>query len=174
PSHIYDIAGLKMFASAELRVHPTGKAILKLGVKSQGQGHETTFAQIVADELGIPVADIKVMEGDTDNTPYGLGTYASRSTPVAGAATAVVARQLADKPKKIAAHLLEAADEDIELSNGVSPVRGTPARTVTIGDVALAAYTNLPEGMEYGLEGVHYYDPPNLTYPYGSYIVVVD
>src|SRR5947199_10834424 len=92
PSHTYDIAGLKMFDSAELRVHPTGKAILKLGVKSQGQGHETTFAQIVASELGIPVTDIKIMEGDTDNTPYGLGTYACRSTPVAGAATAMVSR----------------------------------------------------------------------------------
>ena len=98
-----------MIDSAELRVHPTGKAILKLGVKSQGQGHETTFAQIVAEELGIPVTDIKVIEGDTDNTPYGLGTYASRSTPVGGAATAMVARKLADKAKKIAAHLLEAA-----------------------------------------------------------------
>ena len=118
PSKQYDILGLKMIDSAELRVHPTGKAILKLGVKSQGQGHETTFAQIVADELGIPVTDIKVMEGDTDNTPYGLGTYASRSTPVAGAATAMVSRKLADKAKRIAAHLLEAADDDIELENG--------------------------------------------------------
>ncbi|MCU1427864.1 MAG: carbon-monoxide dehydrogenase, large subunit [Actinomycetia bacterium] len=174
PSKQYDILGLKMIDSAELRVHPTGKAILKLGVKSQGQGHETTFAQIVASELGIPVTNIKVMEGDTDNTPYGLGTYASRSTPVAGAATAVVARKLADKAKKIAAHLLEAADADIELENGNFFVRGTPAQSVTIQDVALAAYTNLPDGMEYGLEGVHYYDPPNLTYPYGSYVVVVD
>jgi aerobic carbon-monoxide dehydrogenase large subunit len=174
PSKTYDIAGLKMIDSAELRVHPTGKAILKLGVKSQGQGHETTFAQIVAEELGIPVTDIKVVEGDTDNTPYGLGTYASRSTPVGGAATAMVARQLADKAKRIAAHLLEAADEDIELKAGNFSVRGTPDRSVTIQDVALAAYTNLPEGMEYGLEGVHYYDPPNLTYPYGSYIVVVE
>ena len=174
PSAKYDILGLKMIDSAELRVHPTGKAILKLGVKSQGQGHETTFAQIVADELGIPVTDIKVAEGDTDNTPYGLGTYASRSTPVAGAATAVIARKLADKAKRIAAHLLEAADEDIELENGTFSVRGTPSRSVSIQDVALAAYTNLPEGMEYGLEGSHYYDPPNLTYPYGSYVVVVD
>ena len=95
PSKTYDIAGLKMIDSAELRVHPTGKAILKLGVKSQGQGHETTFAQIVAEEIGIPVTDIKVLEGDTDNTPYGLGTYASRSTPVGGAATAMVSRQIA-------------------------------------------------------------------------------
>ena len=163
-----------MIDSAELRVHPTGKAILKLGVKSQGQGHETTFAQIVADELGIPMTNIKVVEGDTDNTPYGLGTYASRSTPTAGAATAMVSRKLADKAKQIAAHLLEAADADIELENGKFSVRGTPSRSVTIQDVALAAYTNLPDGMEYGLEGVHYYDPPNLTFPYGSYIVVVD
>ena len=174
PSKQYDILGIKMIDSAELRIHPTGKAILKLGVKTQGQGHETTFAQIVADEIGIPVTDIKVVEGDTDNTPYGLGTYASRSTPTGGAATAMVTRQLAEKAKKIAAHLLEAADADIELENGTFSVRGTPARSVTIQDVALAAYTNLPDGMEYGLEGVHYYDPPNLTYPYGSYIVVVD
>jgi aerobic carbon-monoxide dehydrogenase large subunit len=174
PSHTYDIAGLKMFDSAELRVHPTGKAILKLGVMSQGQGHETTFAQIVAEELGIPVTDVKVMEGDTDNTPYGLGTYASRSTPVAGAATAMVSRQLAEKAKRIAAHLLEAAPEDIELKAGELFVKGTPARSVTIQDVSLAAYTNMPDGMEHGLEGVHYYDPPNLTYPYGSYIVVVE
>jgi carbon-monoxide dehydrogenase large subunit len=174
PSHTYDIAGLKMFDSAELRVHPTGKAILKLGVKTQGQGHETTFAQIVAEELGIPVTDVKVMEGDTDNTPYGLGTYASRSTPVAGAATAMVARKLAEKAKIIAAHLLEASPDDIELKAGELFVRGTPAQSVTIQDVSLAAYTNVPDGMEHGLEGVHYYDPPNLTYPYGSYVVVVD
>ena len=174
PSHTYDIAGLKMFDSAELRVHPTGKAILKLGVKTQGQGHETTFAQIVAEELGIPVTDVKVMEGDTDNTPYGLGTYASRSTPVAGAATAMVARKLADKAKIIAAHLLEAAPEDIELKAGDFFVKGTPSRSVSIQDVALAAYTNMPDGLEHGLEGVHYYDPPNLTYPFGSYVVVVE
>jgi len=174
PSKKYDIAGLKMFDSAELRVHPTGKAILKLGVRAQGQGHETTFAQIVAEELGIPVTDVKVVEGDTDNTPYGLGTYASRSTPVAGAATAMVSRKLADKAKKIAAHLLEASDTDIELENGRFFVRGTPGKAVTIQDVALAAYSNVPDGMDYGLEGVDYYDPPNLTYPYGSYVVVVE
>jgi aerobic carbon-monoxide dehydrogenase large subunit len=174
PSKTYNLVGLKMIDSAELRVHPTGKAILKLGVKAQGQGHETTFAQIVAEELGIPVTDIKVEEGDTDDTPYGLGTYASRSTPVGGAATAMVARKLAEKAKRIAAHLLEAADEDIALDAGKFSVRGTPDRFVTIQEVALAAYTNLPDGMEYGLEGVHYYDPPNLTYPFGSYVVVVE
>src|SRR6266571_4129734 len=170
----YDIAGLRMFDSAELRVHPTGKAILKLGVKSQGQGHETTFAQIVAGELGIQPEDIAVVEGDTDNTPYGLGTYASRSTPVGGAATAMVARKLRDKATKIAAHLLEVAEEDVEYAEGRFSVRGAPDRAKTIQDVAFAAYTNLPEGMEAGLEGVTYYDPPNMTYPFGTYCVVVD
>jgi len=170
----YDILGLKMFDSAELRVHPTGKAILKLGVKSQGQGHETTFAQIVAEELGLPADDIKVVEGDTDNTPYGLGTYASRSTPVAGAATAVVARKLRDKAKTIATHLLEASEEDLEWETGKFFVKGDPESSVTIQDIAFAAYTNPAPGTEAGLEGVHYYDPPNMTYPFGTYIVVVD
>ena len=170
----YDLIGLKMFDSAELRVHPTGKAILKLGVKSQGQGHETTFAQIVAEELGIPAADIKVVEGDTDNTPYGLGTYASRSTPVAGAATAVVARNLRDKARKIAAHLLEASEDDLEWDTDKFFVAGSPDSAVTIQDIAFAAYTNPPPNLEPGLEGVHYYDPPNMTYPFGTYIVVVD
>jgi aerobic carbon-monoxide dehydrogenase large subunit len=170
----YDIAGLRMFDSAELRVHPTGKAILKLGVKTQGQGHETTFAQIVAAELGIPPEDVTVQHGDTDNTPYGLGTYASRSTPVGGAATAMVARKLREKATRIAAHLLEVAEEDIEYADGRFAVRGAPDRAKTIQDVAFAAYTNLPEGMEAGLEGVTYYDPPNMTFPFGTYCVVVD
>ncbi|MDE0188696.1 MAG: aerobic carbon-monoxide dehydrogenase large subunit, partial [bacterium] len=174
PAHTYDIAGLKMFDSAELRVHPTGKAILKLGVKTQGQGHETTFAQIVAEELGIPATDIAVMHGDTDNTPYGLGTYASRSTPVGGGATAMVARKLRDKARKIAAHLLEASPEDLEWEPGKFSVKGSPDSSVTIQDIAFAAYTNHPEDEEAGLEGVHYYNPPNMTYPFGTYIVVVD
>ena len=144
PAHTYDIAGLKMIDSAELRVHPTGKAILKLGVKTQGQGHETTFAQIVAEETGIPAYNIKVIHGDTDDTPYGLGTYASRSTPVGGAATAMVARKIADKARHIAAHLLEAAPEDIERETDKFFVRGSPDQSVTIQDAAFAAYTNLP------------------------------
>jgi carbon-monoxide dehydrogenase large subunit len=174
PGKHYDIAGLRMFDSAELRVHPTGKAVLKLGVKSQGQGHETTFAQIVAAELGIPPEDIDVQEGDTDHTPYGLGTYASRSTPTAGAATAVISRKLRDKARTIAAHLLEAAEDDLEWETGRFFVKGAPDRSKTIQDVAFAAYTNLPDGLEAGLEGVHYYDPPNMTYPFGTYAVVVE
>jgi aerobic carbon-monoxide dehydrogenase large subunit len=174
PSRDYDILGLKMFDSAELRIHPTGKAILKLGVKSQGQGHETTFAQIVAHELGLSPDDVLVQEGDTDNTPYGLGTYASRSTPVAGAATAVVARNVREKARKLAAHLLEVAPEDLEWTDAKFQVRGAPDRATTMAEIAFAAYTNHPQGMEAGLEGVHYYDPPNMTYPFGSYVVAVE
>jgi aerobic carbon-monoxide dehydrogenase large subunit len=170
----YDIIGIRMFDSAELRVHPTGKALLRMGTKSQGQGHETTFAQIVAEELGIPAMDVAVEEGDTDTAPYGLGTYASRSTPVAGAATAMVSRQLREKARKLAAHLLEAAEEDLVWERGKFSVKGSPERSKTIQECAFAAYTNLPEGMQAGLEGVHYYDPPNMTYPFGTYAVVVD
>jgi carbon-monoxide dehydrogenase large subunit len=168
------IAGIEMFDAAELRIHPTGKAILKLGVKSQGQGHETTFAQIVAGELGIPAENVEVREGDTDNTPFGLGTYGSRSTPVCGAATAIVSRKVREKAKRIAAHLLEAAEGDLEFEAGRFSVRGSPERGVSMDEVAFAAYTNTPEGEEAGLEGVTYYDPPEMTYPFGAYICVVE
>ena len=170
----FDLLGVRMFDSAELRVHPTGKALLRMGTKSQGQGHETTFAQIVTEELGIPAADVLVEEGDTDTAPYGLGTYASRSTPVAGAATAMVSRKLRDKARKIAAHLLEAAEEDLEWELNRFYVKGSPDKAKTIQEIAFAAYSNIPDGMEAGLEGVNYYDPPNMTYPFGTYAVVVD
>jgi carbon-monoxide dehydrogenase large subunit len=168
------IAGIEMFDSAELRLHPTGKAILKLGVKSQGQGHETTFAQIVAGELGIPAENVEVREGDTDNTPFGLGTYASRSTPVCGAATAIVSRKVREKGKKIAAHMLEASPDDMEWTGERFQVKGSPDRGATMEEVSFAAYTNVPEGEEAGLEGVTYYDPPEMTYPFGAYICVVE
>ncbi|HET9728180.1 MAG TPA: aerobic carbon-monoxide dehydrogenase large subunit, partial [Acidimicrobiia bacterium] len=174
PAHTFDILGIKMFDSAEIRIHPTGKAIARFGSKSQGQGHETTYAQIVAQELGIPAAHVQVEEGDTDTAPYGLGTYASRSTPTAGAAGAMAARKIRDKARKIAAYLLEASEDDLEWEPGKFSVRGSPERSKTIQDIAFAAYTNPPQGMEAGLEAVHYYDPPNLTFPFGSYICVVD
>jgi aerobic carbon-monoxide dehydrogenase large subunit len=174
PAKDYDILGIKMFDSAELRVHPTGKAILKIGVQTQGQGHETTFAQIVASELGIPAEDVLVQYGDTDNVPYGMGTYASRSTPTAGAATAMVSRKLREKGKKIAAHLLEAAEDDLEWETGRFFVKGAPDKGATIQDIAFAAYTNHPEDLEAGLEGNHYYNPPNMTFPFGTYVVVVE
>jgi carbon-monoxide dehydrogenase large subunit len=174
PSKHFDILGLKMFDSCEIRVHPTGKAIARFGTKSQGQAHETTYAQIIAEELGIPADHIKVEEGDTDTAPYGLGTYASRSTPTAGAAAAIASRKIRDKAKKIAAHLLEASEDDLVWEQGKFYVKGSPDRAKTIQEIAFAAYTNHPQGMEAGLEAVNYYDPPNLTYPFGSYICVVD
>ncbi len=174
PSKDFDILGIKMFDSAEIRVHPTGKAIARFGTKSQGQGHETTYAQIVAQELGIPMAHVQVEEGDTDTAPYGLGTYASRSTPTSGAAAAMAARKIRDKARKIAAYVMEVAEEDLEWEPGKFTVKGNPEAFKTIQEIAFAAYTNHPQGMEAGLEATHYYDPPNLTFPFGSYICVVD
>jgi len=174
PSKTFDILGIKMFDSAEIRIHPTGKAIARFGTKSQGQGHETTYAQIVAEELGIPAAHVQVEEGDTDTAPYGLGTYASRSTPTAGAAGAMAARKIREKAKKIAAHLLEVSEDDLEWEPGKFFVKGAPQKAKTIQEIAFAAYTNHPQRMEAGLDAVDYYDPPNLTFPFGSYICVVD
>lgn len=174
PSHTFDILGIKMFDSCEIRVHPTGKVIARLGTRHQGQGHETTFAQVIAEELGLTTDDVIVEEGDTDTAPYGLGTYASRSTPTAGAAAAVAARRVRDKARKIAAHLLEVAEEDVDWDGQRFHPVGAPARSVGMAEVALAAYTNLPPGMEPGLEASVYYDPPNLTFPNGAYICVVD
>jgi aerobic carbon-monoxide dehydrogenase large subunit len=174
PSKDFDILGIKMFDSAEIRVHPTGKAIARFGTKSQGQGHETTYAQIIAEELGIPAENIQVEEGDTDTAPYGLGTYASRSTPTAGAAAAMAARKLRDKAKKIAAYLLEVSEDDLEWEPGKFFVKGAPEKVKTIQELVFAAYTNFPQGMEAGFEATHYYDPPNLTFPSGAYICVVD
>lgn len=174
PSHTFDILGIKMFDSAEIRVHPTGSAIVRIGVQTQGQGHETTFAQIVAEELGLPVENILVEHGDTDTAPYGLGTYASRSTPTAGAATAVAARKIREKARTIAAHLLECNPDDLEWKDFAFRVKGSPERAKTMSEIAFAAYTNFPQGIEGGLEAVTYYDPPNLTFPFGAYICVVD
>lgn len=174
PSKDFDILGIKMFDSCEIRVHPTGKAIARLGTKSQGQGHETTYAQIIAQELGIPAEHIQIEEGDTDTAPYGLGTYASRSTPTAGAAAAVAARKLRDKARKIAAYLLEVSEDDLEWEPGKFSVKGAPEKSKTIQELVFASYTNHPQGMEAGFEATHYYDPPNLTFPFGSYICIVD
>ena len=174
PSHTFDILGIKMFYSAEIRVHPTGSALVRIGVQTQGQGHETTFAQIVAEELGLPVENIIVEHGDTDTAPYGLGTYASRSTPTAGAATAVAARKIREKGRHLAAHLLECNPEDLVWEDYAFQVEGAPERRKTMQDIAFAAYTNFPQGMEGGLEAVTYYDPPNLTFPFGAYVCVVD
>ncbi len=174
PSRNCDILGLAMFDSAEIRVHPTGAAIARFGTKTQGQGHETTYAQIIATETGIPADMIAVEEGDTSTAPYGLGTYGSRSTPVAGAACARAARKIHAKAKKIAAHLLEVSEKDIEFDVDRFQVKGLPEKTKTMKEICWAAYHGVPEGMEPGLEAVDYYDPPNMTFPFGAYICVLD
>jgi carbon-monoxide dehydrogenase large subunit len=171
-----DILGLGMADGAELRVHPTGKAVLRLSVQSQGQGHETTFAQIVAEELGIPPTHIEVVHGDTDQTPFGLGTYGSRSTPVSGGATALVARKVRERAKIVAAAMLEVSTDDLEWEKGRFYVRGDQEKGKTIQEIAMAAHSNLelPEGVEGHLDATTVYNPPNLTYPFGAYICVVD
>jgi carbon-monoxide dehydrogenase large subunit len=169
-----DILGLGMFDSCEIRIHPTGSAIARLGTISQGQGHATTFAQILASEIGIPAENITIEEGDTDTAPYGLGTYGSRSTPVAGAATAMAGRKIRAKAQMIAAHLLEVHDDDVEFDVDRFVVKGAPERSKTMAEVIFAAYNNVPPGMEPGLEAVSYYDPPNMTYPFGAYVCVAD
>jgi carbon-monoxide dehydrogenase large subunit len=176
PRKHMDILGLGMADGAELRVHPTGKAVLRISVQTQGQGHETTFAQIVAQELGIPADDVEVVHGDTDQTPFGLGTYGSRSTPVSGAATAVVTRKVRERARLVAGAMLEADPGDLEWEAGRWFVRGNPTSGATIPQIAMAAHGNieLPEGVEGHLDATTVYNPPNLTYPYGAYICVVD
>jgi carbon-monoxide dehydrogenase large subunit len=176
PRKHMDILGLGMADGAELRIHPTGKAVLRISVQTQGQGHETTFAQIVGEELGIPPEDVEVVHGDTDQTPFGLGTYGSRSTPVSGAATAVVARKVRERARIVAGAMLEAAPDDLEWTPGRWSVRGEAGTGVTIQDIAMAAHGSLelPEGVEGHLDATTVYNPPNLTFPFGAYICVVD
>ncbi|TMA17523.1 MAG: carbon monoxide dehydrogenase [Deltaproteobacteria bacterium] len=182
PSKQFDILGLKMFDSCEIRVHPTGKALARFGTKSQGQGHETTYAQIVAEELGIPAAHVQVEEGDTDTAPYGLGTYASRSTPTAGAAGALAARKVREKAKKIAAHLLECSPDDLVWEPGkfsavVDIDRGTGQvkvrRFVAVDDCGNIINPMIVDGQIHGglamglapalLEEISYDDDGNIT-----------
>jgi carbon-monoxide dehydrogenase large subunit len=169
-----DILGMGMFDSCEIRIHPTGSAIARLGTISQGQGHATTFAQILASEIGIPADSITIEEGDTDTAPYGLGTYGSRSTPVAGAATAMAGRKIRAKAQMIAAYLLEVHDDDVEWDVDRFVVKGAPERFKTMAEIAYAAYHQAIPGVEPGLEAVSYYDPPNMTYPFGAYICVME
>jgi carbon-monoxide dehydrogenase large subunit len=176
PRKHMDILGLGMADGAEVRIHPTGKAVVRLSVQTQGQGHETTFAQIVSELTGIPSDDIEVVHGDTDNTPFGLGTYGSRSTPVSGAAVAVAAKRVVDKARVIAGAMLEISPNDLEFERGTFRVKGDPSVAKTIQEIALAAHGSLelPEGVEGHLDAECVYNPPNLTYPFGAYICVVD
>src|SRR3569832_2740138 len=149
PRKHMDILGLSMNDGADLRVHPSGKAVVSLSAQTQGQGHETTFAQIVAEELGIPPEDVEVRHGDTDKSPYGLGTYGSRPTPVSGAAVAVVSRKVRDKARQIAATMLETRPEDLAWEKGRWYVKGDPTQGATIFDITKRAYSGEPmhEGM---------------------------
>jgi carbon-monoxide dehydrogenase large subunit len=176
PRKHMDILGMGMADGVELRVHPTGTAVLRIAVQTQGQGHETTFAQIVAEELGIPPDRIEVVHGDTDQTPFGLGTYGSRSTPVSGAATAVAARRVRDKARVVAAAMLEVSADDLEWEKGRWFVRGDPDQGRSMAEIARAAHSDLdlPDGVEGQLDASCVYNPPNLTYPCGAYICVVD
>jgi carbon-monoxide dehydrogenase large subunit len=178
PSQVAGAVGFQggLWESAIVRFHPSGKVNVFIGASPHGQGEETTFAQIVADELGVGVNDVKVIHGDTENTPMGWGTYGSRTTAVGGAALAVATRKIKEKAKLLASHLLEAAVEDIDYAGGRFFVRGVPDTYKTIQDIALLANVawNLPQGMEPGLEATSFYDPPNFTYPFGAHVAVVE
>ena len=176
PRKHMDILGLGMADGAHLRVHPTGKAVLSVSCQSQGQGHETTFAQIVAQELGLSPDDVEVVHGDTDRTPFGLGTYGSRSTPVSGAAAAIVARKVRERARIVASVMLEVSSDDLEWTDGQWRVRGDPENGLGIAEIAMAAHgpLELPEGVEGHLDAETVYNPPNLTHPFGAYICVTD
>jgi carbon-monoxide dehydrogenase large subunit len=178
PSQVAGAVGFQggLWESAIVRFHPSGKVHVFIGASPHGQGEETTFAQVVADELGVGVADVKIVHGDTDTTPMGWGTYGSRTTAVGGAALAVATRKIKEKAKLLASHLLEAAVEDMDYADGKFFVKGSPDRHKTIQDIALMANVawNLPEGMEAGLEASSFYDPPNFTYPFGAHVAVVE
>ena len=178
PSQVAGAVGFQggLWESAIVRFHPSGKVNVFIGASPHGQGEETTFAQIVADELGVGVNDVKVVHGDTDATPMGWGTYGSRTTAVGGAALAVATRKIKEKAKLLAGHLLEAAVEDIDYAGGRFFVKGVPDRYKTIQDIALMANVawNLPQGMEAGLEATSFYDPPNFVYPFGAHVAVVE
>ncbi|MGN6795805.1 MAG: aerobic carbon-monoxide dehydrogenase large subunit [Streptosporangiaceae bacterium] len=176
PRKHMDILGLGMADGAHLRIFPTGKAVLSVSCQSQGQGHETTFAQIVAGELGISPDDVEVIHGDTDRTPFGLGTYGSRSTAVSGAAAVMAARKARERARLVAAAMMEVSPDDLEWSDGAWRVRGDPEQAATLPAIAMAAHSGieLPDGVEAHLDAGTVYDPPNLTFPFGAYICVTD
>jgi carbon-monoxide dehydrogenase large subunit len=168
--------GAGLWESAEVRVYLTGKVTVTTGSLPHGQGHETTFAQLVADRLGVPYDDIEVEHSDTKGTPFGFGSYGSRSLAVGGTAIYKSVDKVVEKAKLLAAHMLEAAAEDIEYEDGKAWVKGSPEQAKTIQDIALQAHVayDLPAGMEPGLEAVTYYDPPNCTFPFGTHVCVVE
>jgi carbon-monoxide dehydrogenase large subunit len=169
-------AGAGLYESGKVRVHPTGMVSVFTGSHAHGQGHETTFAQLVADELQIPMEQVEIIHGDTGSVPFGMGTYGSRSASVGGTAILMSLNKIKEKGKRIAAHLLEASPKDIEYANGQFQVKGAPDKAVPFGAVSLTAYVphNYPEGLEPGLEETSFYDPSNFCFPFGAHACVVE
>jgi carbon-monoxide dehydrogenase large subunit len=178
PSQVAGALGAQagLYESATVRVHPTGKVTVFTGSHSHGQGHETTFAQVAADELQVAMDDVEIVHGDTGQIPFGMGSYGSRSGPVGTAAIVMGAQKIKEKAKKIAAHLLEASEADIVYEGGKFSVKGSPGRSKTFGDVALMAYLahNMPKGLEPGLEAISFFDPGNFVFPFGTHVCVVE
>lgn len=178
PSQVAGAVGFGggLWESAIVRFHPSGKVHVMVGISPHGQGEETTFAQIVASELGVGVDDVTIFHGDTSQTPMGWGSYGSRSTPVGSGALMGAIVKVREKAKIVAAHLLEAAVEDMEYADGKFFVKGSPGKAKTIQDVALMANVawNYPKGLEPGLEATAFFDPPNFVYPFGAHIAVVE
>jgi carbon-monoxide dehydrogenase large subunit len=169
-------AGAGLWESGQVRVHPTGAVTVFTGSHSHGQGHETTFAQLVADDLGIPMEQVEIVHGDTAQIPFGMGTYGSRSACVGGSALVKCLDKIRDKGRRIAAHLLEASEQDLEFQSGKWSVKGAPDKAKGWGEVALMAYLahNIPQGMEPGLEATSFYDPSNFTFPFGAHVAAVE
>ncbi|MCU0513964.1 MAG: molybdopterin-dependent oxidoreductase [Anaerolineae bacterium] len=178
PSQVAGAIGFQggLWESAIIRVSPAGKVQALMGISPHGQGEETTFAQLISEELGFPVEDIEIVHGDTNMTPMGWGTYGSRTTPVAGAALVKAARKMKEKAKAMAAHLLEAAVEDIDYDDGKFFVKGSPDKFKSIQEITLMATLawSLPPGMDPGMEESQFYDPPNFVYPFGTHIAIVE
>jgi len=159
-----------------VRLHPSGKVAVYVGTADQGQGHRTTLAQVAAEELGVPLDDVDLIQGDTDEVPQGMGTYGSRSAAVGGGAVARSARKVVDKARSIAAHKLEASEDDLEFEGGSFHVTGAPDQSFSLQEVAMEAYLgfDLPADTEPGLEATSYYDPANFTFPFGTHAAVVE
>ena len=177
PSRVAGAIGARagLYAGASVRVHPTGKVSVFIGSHSHGQGHETTFAQVVADQLGVALEDVDIVHGDTGQVPFGMGTYGSRSLAVGGSALFQALEKIKEKAKKIAAHKLEASEDDLDFTDGNFTVKGTN-KSVGFADIALTAYVphDYPEGVEPGLEENAFWDPKNFTFPFGTHISLVE
>jgi len=168
--------GAAMWESANIKIHLTGKVILTIGTQPQGQGHETTYSQIIAGQLGIPVEDVIVQHSDTQGTPFGYGSYGSRTAAVGGTAAVKAADKIKAKAKLYAAHMLEASPDDIEIDGANYRVKGSPDKVKTLQEISFAIGLgfSLPEGMEPYLDETAYYDTPNCTWPFGSHVAMVE